>query len=70
MDSNYRSWPILRWALCGLVGGLVLGAILTALRGNLDDRSVLFSAIVSGGGLGVVLGTLLAWLRNFVRGAM
>ncbi len=70
MASNHRLWPVVRWALYGLVGGIVLGATLTALKGNLDDSLILISAIVSGGGLGVVLATLLASLRNFVRGAM
>jgi hypothetical protein len=71
MASNrHRRWPILRWALCGLVGGAAVGALVTAIRGNFDNTSILVSAVLSGGGLGTVLAILLAWLRNFVRRVM
>ena len=67
---HHSKWPIMRWALCGLIGGIALGAIVTALRGNLGSTQILVSAVLSGGALGTVLAVLLAWLRNFVRGAM
>ena len=63
-------WPIMRSALYGLIGGIAIGAIVTALRGNLGSTQILISAVLSGGGLGTVLAVLLACLRNFVRGAM
>ena len=41
-----------------------------AMYTNLDNTSILVSAVLSGAGLCTVLALLLAWLRNFVRGAM
>jgi hypothetical protein len=70
MASNHKPWPMAHSALYGLLGGIILGIILTALRGNLDNTSILVSAVLSGAGLCTVLALLLAWLRNFVRGAM
>ena len=67
---HHSKWPIMRWALYGLIGGIALGAIITAFRGNLGSTQMLISAVLSGGGLGTVLAALLAWLRNFVRGVM
>jgi len=71
MASNFhRKWPVTRWALYGLVGGVALGALVIAIKGNLDNSQILVSAVLSGAGLGTVMGILLASLRNFVRGAM
>lgn len=71
MASNqHRKWPVIRWGLYGLIGGTVLGAVLTALRGNLDNTPILVSAVLSSAGLSTVIAILLACLRNFVRGAM
>ena len=70
MASIAKSWSITRWALYGLIAGIAVGAIVTALRGNLDNTSSLVSAVLSGAGLGIVIAVLLASLRNFVRGAM
>jgi hypothetical protein len=67
---THTKWSIVRWALYGLIGGIALGVIVTALRGNLGSTQILISAVLSGGGLGTVLAILLACLRNFVRGAM
>jgi hypothetical protein len=69
-SSYHRKWPVVRWALCGLVGGVALGVLVTAIRGNLGNSQILVAGVLSGAGLVTVLATLLASLRNFVRGAM
>lgn len=70
IESIPKGWPITRYAVYGLIAGIALGVLLTALRGNLDNTPILVSAVLSGAGLSVVLAVALAWLRNFVRGAM
>jgi hypothetical protein len=71
MASNYPTkWSVIRWAIYGLVAGVLCGLIVGALHKGLADTWALVPAVLSGAGLSAVIAILLACLRNFVRGAM
>ena len=68
MASNLNAWSIIRSGLYGVLVGMAFALVATAIHGNLGNTSILVSAMLSGAGLGSVMGIALAWLRNFVRG--